>query len=148
MNEFRLPMEYNWELAHKKIAKTEFYKVDYSVTNEVQVSTLKGIIEIENLTGNPAVPADAPDPGFASSLALYINNPKLLLTEANRDNIYVQITPYYKSALGDTFIPYILPSGVVTPTGLGLTIYNANPAVAGANQGEGKFYLYFELYTK
>lgn len=144
MNEFRLPMEYNWELAHKKIAKTEYYTLDASglAPLVVEVSTLKGIIEINNLD------SVVPDPAFASSLYLWINNSKLLLTEANRDNIYVQITPYYKQDVDDTFIPYILPSGFVTPDGLGLTVYNANPAVADTNQGKGKFYIYYELYTK
>ena len=47
--------------------------------------------------------------------------------------------------IGDTFIPYVLATGVIS--GANYAIFNANPAVAGANQFEGKLYLYYELYN-
>lgn len=144
MNEFRLPMEYNWELAHKKIAKTEFYELDLATTNAVQVSTIKGIVEILGINGG-----GEPAPAFASAIQFYINNPKLLLTEANRDNIYIQYSVYYKPfGITDNAIPYVISNGVVVPDGVGFQIYNANPAAAGADNWEGKFYFYYELYTK
>lgn len=142
MNEFRLPMEYNWELAHKKIAKTEYYELDLDATNAVEVSTIKGIIEILNIaTPNPA-------PGYGSSVTFYVNNPKLLLTEANRDNIYIQYSVYYKQDGVDNAIPHVVSSGIVIPDGVGFTLYNANPAAASGDNWTGKFYFYYEIYTK
>jgi len=145
MNEFRLPMEYNWELAHKKIAKTEYYTLDLSATNVVQVSTLKGIIEITNVD-NVLVP---PAAGFGSATGFYINNPKLLLTEANKDNIYIQYSLYYKAGANDPVIPYVISTGVLIPNGVGFSLYNANPTTSITDvPWIGKLYVYFELYTK
>jgi len=70
-----------------------------------------------------------------------VNNP--ILNIANRDLVYLQITPYYSPAVNDNFIPYVLTTGFLD--GLNLTVWNANPAAAGANQGEGAFYIYYEI---
>ena len=146
MNEFRLPMEYNWELAHKKIAKTEYYELDLATTNAVQVSTIKGIIEILNIN----TLGGGPGYTFSSPIQFYVNNPKLLLTEANRDNIYIQYSIYYKPGGPDPdpTVPYVVSSGVI-PDGIGFTVYNA----AGSSSitdlpWQGKFYFYYEIYTK
>jgi hypothetical protein len=142
MNEFRLqPTRYNWQLAHKEIPRTGYYTLDLNSSPPVvQVSTLKGIIEFDNLDIYTI------DPGFATSIAFWINNPELDLTVANRDNIYIQITPYYKPGIDDNYVPYAVPSGFVTPDGLGITLYNASSLAAGTGQLTGAFYLYYEMY--
>lgn len=145
MNEYKLPLEYNWELAHKKIAKTEYYELDISTTNAVEVSTIKGIIEILNING----PGE-PGPLLTSPLTFYVNNPKLLLTEANRDNIYIQYSIYYKPGGPDPdpTVPYVVSSGVL-PQGIGFTLYNMG-TISGLTDDPwtGKFYFYYEIYTK
>jgi hypothetical protein len=88
-----------------------------------------------------------PDPAFSTSQQIYINNPNLLLTEANRDNIYIQYSVYYKPSGTDNVVPYVVSNGIVVPNGVGFQIYNANPAIAGANNWEGKLYLYYEIYN-
>ncbi len=143
MNEFKLlPKIFNWQTAHDRIAKTAYYSHSLTNGNVITVNTLKGIIEIDAIET-----VGGADPAFDGAVQIYINNPSLNLTEANKDNIYVQLTPYYKPAVLDTAIPYVLSNGVLIPNGLGVQIYNANPAVAGADQWEGAFYLYYEIYT-
>jgi hypothetical protein len=142
MKEYQVPVKYNWQIDSKPIPQTAFYTLDVDVPAPVvQVATLKGIIEIQNFAA--VVPAG----DYSGFVQMWINNPELLLTTANRDNIYVQITPYYSPSGDDNVIPYVLPKGFVTPNGLGINIYNANPAGPGANEGEGSFYIYYELYT-
>lgn len=112
------------------------YELDASMTLTLSVNTNKGIIDITNW--NTAVP----DPDWNSSTIItLVNNP--ILNIANRDSVYLQITPYYAPAVDDRFIPYVLTTGFVD--GLNLTVYNANPAPAGVNQGEGAFYIYYEI---
>jgi len=142
MNEFRLPKIFNWELANQPILKTAYYELDLAATSVVEVSTIKGIIEISGIDG-----IGEPASAFATFIQFYINNPKLLLTEANRDNIYIQYSVYYKPVGVDNAIPYVISNGA-TPTGLGFQVYNANPAVAGVDNWEGKFYFYYEIYNK
>jgi hypothetical protein len=142
MNEFNLPKKFNWELANQPIVKTEYYELDLATTNVVEVGTLKGIIEILGIDG-----VGEPDPAFATSIQFYINNRNLLLTEANRDNIYIQYSVYYKPTGVDNAIPYVISNGA-TPTGLGFQLFNANPAIAGVDNWEGKFYFYYEIYNK
>ena len=141
-NEFKLEKKYNWQTASDKINKTVYYSHSLVDGNVITVNTLKGIIEIDDIeTLTP------PNPAFDGSEQIYINNPSLNLTEANKDNIYVQLTPYYKKAVNDKALPYIIANGVLIPNGLGVEIYNASPAVPGANQWEGAFYIYYEIYT-
>jgi hypothetical protein len=118
------------------VANTGYYTLDYSLGFVVDVTTQKGVIEITNFA------ADVPDPAFATAVPLIIQN--AAITFGNPDNIYVQLTPYYRPAIDDTFIPYLLATGAIL--GQETAIFNANPAVAGGNQGEGLFYVYYELY--
>ncbi len=112
------------------------YELDASVTLTLSVNTNKGIIDITNW--NLAVP----DSDWNNSTIItLVNNP--ILNVANKDLIYLQITPYYSPAVNDNFIPYVLTTGFVD--GLNLAVYNANPAAAGVNQGEGAFYIYYEI---
>jgi hypothetical protein len=142
MNEFRLPKVFNWQLASQPIVKTEYYELDLNATNVVEVGSIKGIIEISGIDG-----VGEPDPAFATSIQFYINNRNLLLTEANRDNIYIQYSIYYKPVGVDNAIPYAISNGA-TPIGLGFQVFNANPAAAGVDNWEGKFYFYYEIYNK
>lgn len=139
--EYKIKKTRNWQLGGDLIQRTAFYNHDLAVSTVVEVNTLKGIIELDNIET-----LTVPDPGFDGAVQIYINNPGLNLTEANKDNIYVQLTPYYKQTALDTAIPYLLANGAIV-NGLGVQIYNANPAVAGANQWEGAFYIYYEIYT-
>jgi hypothetical protein len=74
-----------------------------------------------------------------------IDNPDLDLTIANRDNVYVQYSVYYKNTITDNAIPYLISTGI--SNGLEFNLYNANPAIAGANNWDGALYVYYELYT-
>jgi hypothetical protein len=140
--EYKIKKTRNWQLGGDLIQRTAFYNHDLTVSTVVEVNTLKGIIELDNIEvlGGPV-------PSFGSVAQIYINNPSLNLTQANKDNIYVQLTPYYKPAVDDKAIPYLLANGVLIPNGLGVEIYNASPATAGADQWEGVFYIYYEIYT-
>lgn len=143
MQEFKLNKVFNWQLWNNKINKTAYYSHSLDDGNVITVNTLKGIIEIDAIES-----IGGPNPEFDTSVQIYINNPDLILTEANKDNIYVQLTPYYKPAsIDDRVIPYIISNGVLIPNGLGVSIYNASPAGAGADQWEGAFYIYYEIYT-
>ena len=125
-------------------ANTKHYELDITATNTVVVDTPRGIIDITGM--GTSVPL-TPTPSFASSVEFFINNLDLDLSVANRDNIYVQYSVYYKAAAtADNTIPYLLSTGAL-PTGLGFNLYNARPAVAGANNWDGALYVYYELYT-
>ena len=121
---------------------TGSYELDLAVTNVVTVTTQKGIIDI---LGMGSV-TTTPDPSYANPEVIYINNPALDLTIANRENIYIQYSVYYSPTNTDNAIPYVLATGAVT-TGLEFSIFNANPAVALATNWQGDLYLYYELYT-
>jgi hypothetical protein len=118
------------------VANTAYYTLDYSQGFVVNVTTQKGVIEITNFS------ASVPDPAFASASLLIIQNDDIVF--GNPDTIYVQLTPYYRPVPNDNFIPYILATGAIL--GQESAIFNANPAVAGADQGEGLLYVYYELY--
>jgi hypothetical protein len=123
-------------------ANTKHYELDRTLTDTVTVNTVKGIIDITGLgTSAPLIPAAA----FASTVSFKINNPDLDLTIANRDNIYLQYSVYYKAAAVDNTIPYLISTGAVD--GLDFNLYNANPVSAGANNWDGALYVYYELYT-
>lgn len=124
------------------VANTGFYELDLGDTNIVTVTTQKGIIDI---IGMGAV-GTTPDPSYANPEIIYMNNPELNLTLANRENIYIQYSIYYSPVAGDKAIPYVLAT--TAPSGLELSIFNANPdPTPGANNWQGAFYLYYELYT-
>jgi hypothetical protein len=94
------------------------------VTPVVDVTTKKGVIEIIMET-----PAVDPQPAFATAVPLYVNNAAMDFT--NPDAIYMQHSVYYSPALFDSFIPYVISTGV-TPTGSEFAIFNASPALVGA----------------
>jgi hypothetical protein len=114
------------------------YELDVDTTVDLPINTNKGVIDI--LNWDTVVPTE--DFGTSQIITL-VNNP--ILNVANRDNLYIQITPYYAPAVDDTFIPYVLVTGATN--GLNITVWNANPAAPGAAQGEGAFYLYYEIKT-
>jgi hypothetical protein len=114
------------------------YELDIDNSPYLPINSNKGIIEITQLKLNP------PDISFGSySLIILQNNP--ILNIANRDNIYLQLTPYYSPAGDDNFIPYVLSTGY--SDGLNIKIYNASPSAFGTDQCTGSFYLYYEIKT-
>jgi len=114
------------------------YELDLDVTNTLAINTNKGIVDVFNL-------GDAPPPeGFQDYVLITLTNAPVL-NIANKENIYVQLTPYYGAAANDEFVPYLLVSGATD--GLNIKIYDASPLLAGANQGTGSFYFYYEIKT-
>jgi len=125
------------------IAATAHYELDRAVSSVVQVTTARGIIDIINMgTSAPLTPGAA----YATSVSFEISNLDLDLSAGNRDNIYVQYSVYYSQAATDNTIPHLIATGITIPS-LEFTLYNANPAVAGANNWDGDLYVYYELYT-
>ena len=115
------------------------YDLDLDTTSDLPINTNKGIIDIINLDVKGITL-----PSFdGSKVIILVNNP--ILNIANRDNLYIQITPYYAPDTNDNFIPYVLVTGATN--GLNITIWNASPDAAGINQGKGSFYLYYEIKT-
>jgi hypothetical protein len=97
---------------------TGYYTLDLNTTSIVNVTTPKGVIEITMVA-----PAEDPAANFATSVGLSINN--VDMDFSNLDNVYFQVTPYYKSlSINDTFIPYVL--AVTANPGLNLEIFNAS----------------------
>jgi hypothetical protein len=123
------------------VANTGSYELDLTLTNIVTVTTQKGIIDILGM----GLPGNIPAVSFGSAEVIYINNPELDLTLANRENIYIQYSVYYSPTGDDTAIPYVLAT--TAPSGIEFSIFNASPVAAGADQWTGAFYLYYELYT-
>ena len=121
---------------------TKHYELAINQNNVVTVDTPRGIIDILGMGSSAPL---TPDPAFASSVSFLINNPDLYLTIANRDNIYLQYSVYYKNTITDNAIPYLISTGIAT--GLEFNLYNANPTLAGANNWDGALYVYYELYT-
>jgi hypothetical protein len=123
-------------------ANTKHYELDITATNVVTVNTPRGIIDILGMGSSVLL---TPDIAFASSVSFIIDNPDLDLTIANRDNVYVQYSVYYKNTITDNAIPYLISTGIAT--GLEFNLYNANPTLAGVNNWTGDLYVYYELYT-
>jgi hypothetical protein len=121
------------------VANTAYYTLDLNIGSIVNVTTQKGVIEIILNTADTD-----PEPAFATALPITIANADMDFT--NLDNVYAQLTPYYNPAFGDTFIPYLLPVGA-GPVGYEFVLFNANPALAGTAQFEGRLYVYYELYN-
>lgn len=114
------------------------YTLDVALTTTLNVESSKGMITILNMDDYlPSIPA----PSLASFATIILVNPDLVM---GFENVYVQLTPYYKSASGDNAIPYVIASDFVT-TGIKLNIYNTSPAVAGANQWKGVFQVHYQL---
>ena len=124
------------------IGNTKHYELDITSTSVVTVDTPRGIIDILNMgTSAPLTP----DAAYGSSVTFVIDNLDLDLTVANRDNVYVQYSVYYKNTITDNAIPHLIAIGATT--GLEFNLYNANPAIAGVNNWDGELYVYYELYT-
>lgn len=119
-------------------ANTEYYTVDLNTTSIIDVTTQKGVIEVYNLPSGPV-----PQPGFATAIPLIITNSGVDFTDADR--VYIQTSLYYNAQFDDNFVPYFLSTGFLP--GVSFALYNASPVAAGANQGQGKLYIYFELYN-
>ena len=124
------------------ISNTKHYELDITTTSVVIVDTPRGIIDILGMGSSAPL---TPDAAYGSSVSFVIDNLDLDLTLANRDNIYVQYSVYYNQTITDNTIPHLITTGITT--GLGFTLYNANPAIAGVNNWDGALYVYFELYT-
>lgn len=124
------------------VGNTKHYELDITTTNVVTVDTPRGIIDITGMGSSAPL---TPDEAYGSSVSFRIDNLDLDLTVANRDNIYVQYSVYYKRTSDDKAIPYLISTGAVN--GLEFNLYNANPAIAGANNWDGALYIYYELYT-
>ena len=121
---------------------TKHYELNIATTSVVKVDTPRGIIDITGMGSSvPLTPAIA----YGSSVSFLINNPDLDLSMANRDNIYVQYSVYYRNTMTDNAIPHLICTGAVA--GLWFNLYNANPTLAGVNNWDGDLYVYFELYT-
>jgi hypothetical protein len=138
---YAMPLKY--AVQDGLIANTAHYELDITTSNVVTVTTPRGIIDI---TGMGTAAPLTPDAAFATSTPFFINNPELDLTIGNRDNVYVQYSVYYNQAISDNAIPYLLSTGFISP-GLGFNLFNANPALADAQNWTGALYVYFELYT-
>jgi hypothetical protein len=121
---------------------TKHYELDITATSVVTVDTPRGIIDITGMGSSAPL---TPTPAFASSVTFLIDNPDLDLTIANRDNVYVQYSVYYKNTITDNAIPYLISTGIAN--GLEFNLYNANPTLAGVNNWDGALYVYYELYT-
>ena len=124
------------------IGNTKHYELDITSTNVVTVDAPRGIIDIIGMGSSGAL---TPSAAYASSVSFLIDNPDLDLTINNRDNIYVQYSVYYRATVTDNAIPHLIATGVAN--GLEFNLYNANPAVAGANNWDGALYVYYELYN-
>jgi hypothetical protein len=123
-------------------ANTKHYELNRAVTDVVTVNTTRGIIDITGM--GSSVPL-TPNPAFATTVSFIIDNPDLDLTIANRDNVYVQYSVYYRNVTSDKTVPYLISTGVAN--GLEFNLYNATPTLAGANNWTGALYVYYELYT-
>ena len=142
MSEFRLPQEYNSQLANKKIEKTAYYSHDLVASGpNITVKALKGVIELKNFD---IFSSGGPNPGCASTIQIGITNPRL--NQKDADRVYIQVTPYYSPAFDDLFVPYLMPSGVLL-LGSAITIYNVSNEPVGANQAKGEFYINYEIYS-
>lgn len=114
-----------------------FYEHDFSLTNIVNVTTSKGIIEFTNFT------ASGPSGPFNDFTYFEISHPMLLSSVVDVDQVYIQLSVYYTpTSPGDSVVPYVIASGG-GPVGRQFKIYNA--ATPDTNDWEGLFYIYYEI---
>jgi hypothetical protein len=120
-------------------ADTGFYTIDIDAVSTLTVTTRKGVIEFTNLD------LVVPTPSFATSINFNLVYSELP-TVPDPDATYIQTSLYYNPASNaDKFIPYVLSTGFLTNS-VNFQIYNASPTAAGVDQGQGAFYLYYEIY--
>lgn len=113
------------------------YEIDFDGSYTLPVNSNKGIIDFINTD----LIAGTLLPGFDGYVTITLTNP--ILNIANRDNVYLQITPYYAPNGDDNFVPYFIATGFLD--GLNIRIYNANLVNVGADQCTGALYMYYEI---
>ena len=121
---------FNWQTGSEKIQDTPLYHLDWSNTNILEVNSWRGIIDIENFDTN------APAVSLGGAVLLKLKGPQVA---TNREQFYLQITPYYDISQ-DAAIPYVLPVGFSVDVA-DVAIYN----MASGGTFDAPFYLYFEL---
>ena len=126
-----LKKAFNWETVHEKIQNTPLYHLDWSLTNEIEVNSWRGIIDMENFG-----PIGAPLPSLGGARLMKIKGPQVA---TNREQFYIQITPYYDISQ-DAAIPYVMPVGFTVDVA-DIAIYN----MASGGDFDAPFYLYYEL---
>jgi hypothetical protein len=130
-----------WAIKAKDVVNTDqdvaFYEHDLTTGGVINVNTRRGVIELLNFDVYTVAPS------LGNPAIININN--TTMDYSNADNVYLQLTPYYRPTGDDTFIPYLLPSGYAG--GSDISIYNLSPAPAGADQQTGLFYLYYETFN-
>ena len=122
---------FNWQTAHERIQDAPLYRLDWNVTGIVEINSWRGIIEMENFASG-----GAPVPSLGGYAIMNLKGPQVAV---NRDQFYVQITPYYDISQ-DAAIPYVIPVGFSADTA-DIAIYN----MAAGGDFDAPFYLYFEL---
>jgi hypothetical protein len=120
-------------------ADTGFYTIDIDDNPTLTVTTRKGVIEFANFA------AVVPDPSFVTSAFFSLVYSELPVVP-DPDATYIQTSLYYSPNTNDVFIPYVLSTGFASNSA-NFNIYNASPTAAGANQGDGQLYLYYEIYA-
>jgi hypothetical protein len=125
-----LKKAFNWETVHEKIQDTPLYHLDWSATNEIEVNSWRGIIDIENFDSNP------PAASLGGQVLLKLKGPQVA---TKREQFYVQITPYYDISQ-DAAIPYVMPVGFTVDVA-DIAIFN----LSANGSWDAPFYLYYEL---
>lgn len=112
------------------------YELDASTSLVASINTNKGIIDISNMDTLGITHS------FGNFTVVTLQNTPYLNLN-NRDNLYLQLTPYYAPFTGgDEVIPYLMPSGYLD--GLNIKVYNANPNT-GVDDWKGALYIYYEI---
>lgn len=128
-----LKKAFNWETVHEKIQNTPLYTLDWSLTDTVEVNSWRGIIDMENFAPGGV---GAPLPSLGGYKLMKIKGPQVA---TNREQFYIQITPYYDIS-ADAAIPYVMPVGFTVDVA-DIAIYN----MAAGGDFDAPFYLYYEL---
>lgn len=122
----------------ERIQNAPLYHLDWAKfglldTPTVNINSWRGIIDIENFSTGTI-----PPPTTGSYVVFNLTGPQVAV---ERDQIYMQLTPYYQH--GDGSLPYVIPVGggpINTPTSQ-IAIYN----LGTTDDFGGAFYIYFEL---
>jgi hypothetical protein len=129
-------LQYMYNYALNNLDSCAFYELDIDQSTVVNITTRKGIIEINNMDAIPF-----PTPGCGSAVYITLTSPTLPINDPHK--IYLQLTPYYNPVMGDNVVPHIVAHGAIN--GSVVAIYNVSNQTAGANQWEGLFYIYYEI---